>query len=96
VLSPRTLLFSASPIEDKTEGRHFDTFEAIEAESQAMLNTLTEHDFQYAFKDGRSTGNGAHARKGTTLRVIVAIKLKVDFLPFIRLHKYFRELLIRL
>jgi hypothetical protein len=28
----------------------------IEAESQAVLNTLTEHDFQDAFKNGRSTG----------------------------------------
>jgi hypothetical protein len=34
----------------KLKGRHFDTIDAIEAESQAMLNTLTEHDFQDAFK----------------------------------------------
>jgi hypothetical protein len=33
----------------KLKGRHFDTIEAIEAESQAVLNTLTEHDFQDAF-----------------------------------------------
>jgi hypothetical protein len=30
----------------KLKRRHFDTTEVIEAESQAMLNTLTEHDFQ--------------------------------------------------
>jgi hypothetical protein len=29
---------------------HFDTIEEIEAESQAVLNTLTEHDFEDAFK----------------------------------------------
>jgi hypothetical protein len=29
----------------KIKGRHFDTSEVIEAESQAVLNTLTEHDF---------------------------------------------------
>jgi hypothetical protein len=29
---------------------HFDTIEVIEAVSQAVLNTLTEHDFQDAFK----------------------------------------------
>jgi hypothetical protein len=29
--------------------RHFDTAEVIEAELQAVLNTLTEHDFQDAF-----------------------------------------------
>jgi hypothetical protein len=34
----------------KPKGRHFDTIEMIEAESQAVLNTLTEHDFQDAFK----------------------------------------------
>jgi hypothetical protein len=39
-----TLLFSDSPIEDKTGDLHFDTIEVIVAESQAVLNTLTEHD----------------------------------------------------
>jgi hypothetical protein len=34
----------------KLEGLHFYTVELIEAESQAVLNTLTEHDFQDAFK----------------------------------------------
>jgi hypothetical protein len=32
------------------KGRHFDRIEVIEAESQTMLNTLTERDFQDAFK----------------------------------------------
>jgi hypothetical protein len=27
------------------KGRHFDTTEVMEAESQAVLNSLTEHDF---------------------------------------------------
>jgi hypothetical protein len=34
----------------KMKGRHFDTTEVIEAESQAVLNSLTEHDFQGAFR----------------------------------------------
>jgi hypothetical protein len=34
----------------KLKGCHFHTVEAIEAKSQAVLNTLTEHDFQDAFK----------------------------------------------
>jgi hypothetical protein len=42
------LLFSRLKI--KLKGHHFDIIEEIEAESQAMLNTLTEHDFQDAFK----------------------------------------------
>jgi hypothetical protein len=32
------------------KGRHFDATEVIEAESQAVLNTLIEHDFQDALK----------------------------------------------
>jgi hypothetical protein len=32
------------------KGRHFDTLEVIEAESQAVLNALTEHDFQDVLK----------------------------------------------
>jgi hypothetical protein len=34
----------------KLKGHHFDTVEMIEAESQAMLYTFTEHDFRDAFK----------------------------------------------
>jgi hypothetical protein len=34
----------------KPKDHHFDTDEAIKAESEAMLNTLREHDFQEALK----------------------------------------------
>jgi hypothetical protein len=34
----------------KLKGGHFDTIEVIEAEWQPVLNTLTEHNFQNAFK----------------------------------------------
>jgi hypothetical protein len=43
-------LFSVSSIEDKLKGRHFVTIEVTEADSQAVLNALTEHHFQDAFK----------------------------------------------
>jgi hypothetical protein len=33
----------------KLKGSYFDTIEMIEAESQAVLNTVTEDDFQDAF-----------------------------------------------
>jgi hypothetical protein len=33
----------------KLKDRHFDTTEVIKAKSQAVLNTLTEHNFQDAF-----------------------------------------------
>jgi hypothetical protein len=32
------------------KGHHFDAIEVIGAESQAVLNTLTEHDFQDELK----------------------------------------------
>jgi hypothetical protein len=34
----------------KLKGRHFDTCEVTEAESQMVLNSLTEHVLQNAFK----------------------------------------------
>jgi hypothetical protein len=33
-------------LEIKLTGRHFDTTEVIEAESQAVLNIITKHEFQ--------------------------------------------------
>jgi hypothetical protein len=57
-----------------------DTIEAIKEEYQAALNALTKHHFQDAFKNGRSTGNGADIRKGTTSRMMVASRPKISFL----------------
>jgi hypothetical protein len=54
---PPTFLFLRLKI--KLKGRHFNTAEVIEAESQAVLNALIEHDFQDAFKNGRSAVNVA-------------------------------------
>jgi hypothetical protein len=34
----------------KLKGHNFGTIDMIEAESQAVLNTLREHDFQDSFK----------------------------------------------
>jgi hypothetical protein len=48
ILTHPTFLFPQLMIGLKC--RHFDTTEVIEAESQEVLNTLTEHDFQDAFK----------------------------------------------
>jgi hypothetical protein len=47
---PNPPYFSLFPrLKLKLKGRHFDTNEMIEAESQAVLNTLTENDSQDAF-----------------------------------------------
>jgi hypothetical protein len=39
-----------SQLNIKPKGRQFDTTEVIEVESQVVPNTLTEHNFQAAFK----------------------------------------------
>jgi hypothetical protein len=50
----------------------------MEAESQTVLNTLTEHDFQDAFIKCGSVGNNAYLKKGTISRVTVASRPKVN------------------
>jgi hypothetical protein len=79
---PDTPYFSLfSPLKIKLKDRHFDTDEVIEAESQAVLNTLTGHNFQDEFKNGRSDGNGVYTRKGTASRITVASRSEISFLP---------------
>jgi hypothetical protein len=46
---PPTLIFSVSRLKMKLKGCCFDAIKVSEAELQAALNTLTEHDFQDAF-----------------------------------------------
>jgi hypothetical protein len=60
----------------KLKGSHFNTIEVIEGELQVVLNTLTEHGLQDAFKNGRGTRNGVYARKGITSWFIVANRSK--------------------
>jgi hypothetical protein len=66
-------------LKTKLKCSYFDRIKVIEAESQAALNTLREHDFQAAFKNDRSSWNYAYARKGTTARVMVASRPRVSF-----------------
>jgi hypothetical protein len=64
------------------KGRHFDTTEMIEAESQAVPRNLTEHDFHDVFKkNDQSAGNCAYARKETISKVVVVVAswAKVNF-----------------
>jgi hypothetical protein len=53
----------------------------IKAESQAVLSTFTQPDFQDAFKKGRSAAQSKYARKGTTSRVMVASRPQKRFWP---------------
>jgi hypothetical protein len=75
--------FSLFPqLKIKLKGYHFNTIEVIEAESQAVLNTLTEHDFQDEFKkiaEALELFIHMDTWKGTTLRVMVASRHKVSF-----------------
>jgi hypothetical protein len=45
----------------KLKGRHFGTIETIEAESQAVLNSLTEHGFGMHLKKAEALGT-VHTR----------------------------------
>ena len=49
-LAPRDF-FLFPKVKFKLEGRSFDTVEEIQRESQILLDTLTERDFQGAFQD---------------------------------------------
>jgi hypothetical protein len=65
---PHPPCFSLFPrLKIKLKGRHFDTFEAIEAELQAVLNSFTEHDFQDAFKKMAEALGMVHRRRGGLL-----------------------------
>jgi hypothetical protein len=44
------LTFLFPRLKMKSKDRHFDTTDVIEAESQAVLNTFTEHNFQDALQ----------------------------------------------
>jgi hypothetical protein len=74
---PTFTLFPA--LKTKLRGCHFDTIEEIEAESQAVLNPFTEHDYQDAFKKFRKRCESSYVRKGTTARVMVVSMPKISF-----------------
>jgi hypothetical protein len=78
--------FSLFPrLKIKLKGSQFNKTEVNEEESQAVLNTLTEQDFQDAFKNGRNAGNDGYARKESTSRVMVASSSKVSFYQMVAL-----------
>jgi hypothetical protein len=57
---------------------HFDTTEVIKAESQVVLNILTEHNFQDTFKSWQKCFKWCViCVEGATLKVMVASRPKV-------------------
>jgi hypothetical protein len=63
----------------KLKGRHFDTVEVTKADSQAVLNSLTEHGIQDAFKYWQKRWERAYLPKRTSSRAMVASRPKVSF-----------------
>jgi hypothetical protein len=63
----------------KLKGRHFDTVEVTKADSQAVLNSLTEHGIQDAFKYWQKRWERAYSPKRTSSRAMVASRPKVSF-----------------
>jgi hypothetical protein len=59
--------------------RHFNTTEVLEAQSQAVLNTITECDFQDLFKTCQKPWERCMPEKGFTSRVNVVSWPKVNF-----------------
>jgi hypothetical protein len=66
----------------KLKGRRFDTTEEIQAESQRVLDSLTEQDFQEASKIGGDGGTGVYMREETTSRVMAADRPYGEFYEF--------------
>jgi hypothetical protein len=56
----------------KLKGRRFDTDEDIHAESQKVLDTLTEKTSRKRSKNEGEGGTGVYMREGTTSRVTEA------------------------
>jgi histone-lysine N-methyltransferase SETMAR len=56
----------------KLKGQRFQTVEEIQAELQAVLNTLRENDFQECFKNWQRHWVIVKPQKGTTLKVMLA------------------------
>jgi hypothetical protein len=67
----------------KLKGCQCDTTEEIHAESQRVLDTLTEKDFREAFRKWRRRWNRfLHAGAGTTSRVMAADRPYGEFYYF--------------
>jgi hypothetical protein len=64
------------------KGRRFDTTEQIQAESQRMLDTLTEKTSRKRSKNGRDGGTGVYMWEGTTSRVMAADRPYGEFYDF--------------
>jgi hypothetical protein len=65
---PTQLTFLFPRLKIKLKGHQFDTTDVIEAELQEVLTTLTEHDFQDAFKNITEELGMVHTYRRVLLR----------------------------
>jgi hypothetical protein len=87
--------FLFSNIKLKLKGRRFDTTKKIQTESQRVLDTLTEKDFQEAFQIGGGSRTGVYMREGTTSRLMAADRPYGEFYDFYSVSpKYFGYILV--
>jgi hypothetical protein len=66
----------------KLKGRRFNTTKNIQAESQRVLDTVTEKGFQVLSKHGGDGGTGVYMREETTSRVRAADRPYGEFYDF--------------
>jgi hypothetical protein len=66
----------------KLKGRRFNTTEDIQAESQRVLDTLTERNYSKRTKNGGEGGTGVYMLEGSTSRVMAADKPYGEFYDF--------------
>ena len=64
------------------KGRRFDTIEEIQTESQRVLDTLIEKDFQKSFQNGGDCRTGVYKREGTNSKVKAADRAYSEFYDF--------------
>jgi hypothetical protein len=65
-------IFLFQKIKLKVKGRRFEIIGGIQAESQRVLDTLTENDFLEAFQNGGDGGTGICMRDRTISKVMAA------------------------
>jgi hypothetical protein len=85
-------LFLLPKMKLKLKGLQFDTTEEIQAESQSVLDSLTEKDLQETFQKWNG-GARVYMQEGTTLRVIAANRPYGEFYDFYIISSEYMDIL---
>jgi hypothetical protein len=71
------------------KGRRFDTIEEIQAESQRVLDTVTENTSRKRSKNGGDDGTCAYLWQGTSSRVMAADRPYGEVYDFYSVSPYY-------